>query len=105
MSRQTVTKVYVSYGSSILENFMDRATGGAGVTSLRDYLRNDVKAWATKEWGDTAKIKWDRHCGCGMCPCSPGWRVTVNTDSRPFYGDPIEVWAKADDNGVVTVGK
>lgn len=23
------------------------------------------------------KVTWDRHCGCSMCPCSPGYRIKV----------------------------
>ena len=28
------------------------------------------------------KAVWDRHCGCSMCPCSPGYRIKVNADRR-----------------------
>jgi len=30
--------------------------------------------------GDEIKVTWDRHCGCSMCPCSPGYRIKVKTD-------------------------
>ncbi len=23
-------------------------------------------------------VRWNRHAGCSMCPCSPGYTVTVN---------------------------
>jgi hypothetical protein len=26
------------------------------------------------------KAVWDKHCGCSMCPCSPGYRIKVKTD-------------------------
>ena len=25
--------------------------------------------------GSSVKMVWDRHCGCSMCPCSPGYRI------------------------------
>lgn len=25
------------------------------------------------------KVTWDRHCGCSMCPCSPGYRIKLRT--------------------------
>lgn len=26
---------------------------------------------------EEVKVTWDRHCGCSMCPCSPGYRIKV----------------------------
>lgn len=31
---------------------------------------------------DKIKIVWDRHCGCSMCPCSPGYRIKIDRDIR-----------------------
>ena len=25
-------------------------------------------------------VKWDIHCGCSMCPCSPGFKIQVEYD-------------------------
>jgi hypothetical protein len=25
--------------------------------------------------GVRIKMVWDKHCGCSMCPCSPGYRI------------------------------
>ena len=29
---------------------------------------------------DTVIAKWDKYCGCGSCPCSPGYRIMVGKD-------------------------
>jgi hypothetical protein len=31
---------------------------------------------------DEVKAVWDRHCGCSMCPCSPGYRIKINREIR-----------------------
>jgi len=28
--------------------------------------------------GRKVKLKWDKYCGCSMCPCSPGFRVMID---------------------------
>ena len=28
------------------------------------------------------KAVWDKHCGCSMCPCSPGYRIKINREVR-----------------------
>lgn len=32
------------------------------------------------------KVTWDRHCGCSMCPCSPGYRIKVKSE-RSFVSN------------------
>lgn len=103
MGKRTASKVYVSYGKTIMENFLDRLKGGGGVADLRDLARPAVKSWANDVWGESAKIKWDKHCGCGMCPCSPGWRVMVDESKVPFYSKPKEHWVEVKDDGNITV--
>lgn len=28
------------------------------------------------------KVTWDRYCGCSMCPCSPGYRIKIDKDTK-----------------------
>lgn len=28
------------------------------------------------------QFKWDKYCGCSICPCSPGFRIKINKDLR-----------------------
>jgi hypothetical protein len=40
---------------------------------------------------DVVKIRYDKYAGCSMCPCSPGYVVTV----EPGYdGGKIAIWLK-----------
>ena len=31
---------------------------------------------------DKVKAVWDKHCGCSMCPCSPGYRIKIEGNYR-----------------------
>jgi hypothetical protein len=37
-----------------------------------------VADYFAKNYGVEVKFKWNIHCGCNMCPCSPGFDVLVN---------------------------
>lgn len=28
------------------------------------------------------QFKWDKYCGCTLCPCSPGFRIRINKEVR-----------------------
>jgi hypothetical protein len=97
----TATKVYVSYGNTVMENFIDRATGRLGETLLRNAVRSGIAKWANGEFEPRhgkPRVHWDRKLGCG-CGCSPGFRVKVDD----FYGVPNVMFAKLNDNGTVEV--
>ena len=63
-------RVYVSPKSeSVLENFVNRTT-----RPVATYRVAATAALAVL--GITgAKLRWSKHAGCGMCPCSPGFIV------------------------------
>lgn len=58
--------------------------------------------------GIKIKVVWDRHCGCSMCPCSPGYRIKgdisfrstdktrfsifVNEDGKVDFSKPQSSW-------------
>jgi hypothetical protein len=46
------------------EDALQRATA-----TFRDLIKADPKIKLV--------VKWDIHCGCTMCPCSPGFKVHV----------------------------
>ena len=79
---RTIGKVSVSYGDTIMENFLDRASVRAGETALRNAVRDGVKQWFVGTRGPV-KVRWEQalHCKCG---CSPGFRITEEGDR----GDP-----------------
>lgn len=36
--------------------------------------------------GMPVKAVWDKHCGCSMCPCSPGYRIKAVFDKGSYRG-------------------
>ena len=96
---RTLRKVYVSYGKTVMDNWLDRATGRTGIKALRDKVRNELKEWATRYFSKThlpvgrrgpaykrvgkLAVHWDWKLGCG-CGCSPGFRI--KTSARKGLG-------------------
>lgn len=35
---------------------------------------------------DNVKAVWDKHCGCSMCPCSPGFRIKIASEAVRYGG-------------------
>ena len=42
------------------------------------------------------KAMWDRHCGCSMCPCSPGYRIKINREVRSLEKYRFSLWVGED---------
>ena len=99
---KTQAKVYVMFGDSVMENFLDRATGGRqGETMLRNAVRKGLREWAVDRFEEVGKVQvhWDRKLGCG-CGCSPGFRVKTDTESYVYARD---YWANMNEDGTVSV--
>lgn len=58
-----------------------RSCGPSKDKAFRQELRRMVEEVVAREFplfaGCELKIRWDRHCGCTMCPCSPGFVVEL----------------------------
>lgn len=58
-----------------------RSCGPTKDKAFREELRQLVEETIAREFpafaGVPIKIRWDRHCGCRMCPCSPGYVVDL----------------------------
>ena len=48
--------------------------------------------------GRKVKLKWDKYCGCSMCPCSPGFRVMIDftTGGRFSEEHRFKLWINKD---------
>lgn len=46
--------------------------------------------------GVKVKSVWDRHCGCSMCPCSPGYRIKGDIDFRSNDKTRFNIFVKED---------
>ena len=79
----TAFKVYVSIYDNVMDDIEDR------LINDRQKLRAKKKVMkeAVSEWCENNEVltktgykaRFDQYCGCS-CPCSPGFRVTVNED-------------------------
>ena len=116
-------------GKTFIKVYIDdqRRPMNSGGTVLQDieWRRNhtqptkpaDIKRFLADRYGldaDAIRVRYDRHCGCSMCPCSPGYRVLAdNVDAareaaklvREVVGDdkfdawkqsPVDVWLAVD---------
>lgn len=43
------------------------------ISKILEKLRTELKS-------EDIVVKWDIHCGCSMCPCSPGFRVIMGNN-------------------------
>ena len=50
--------------------------------------------------GVKVKAVWDKHCGCSMCPCSPGYRIKADIPFRST--DKTRFWMSVDKKGKIT---
>ena len=44
---------------------------------LLDEIARKLRQFDIYVEADDLSIKWNRHLGCSMCPCSPGWEVVL----------------------------
>jgi len=68
-NRRKVKGHLTSEGREILDNI---------ITNISNVLGTEVKA------------VWDKHCGCSMCPCSPGYRIKAVFDSSKYFNSKDE---------------
>jgi len=74
-------------------NVTDRLTE-AGRKALKNFITELSVAIGKK-----VKVKWDIHCGCSMCPCSPGFRVYADIETqyhRFTEDDRFNIWMDED---------
>lgn len=80
--RQEKVRVYIDvHGENVFDNIVNRTS--------RPYqlYKREVMPRVLEELGLPAdtKFRWDKHCGCRMCPCSPGFVVEAP--------ERVDVWA------------
>lgn len=69
-------------GSNI-ETIVKNRRGAKGkLNPVGREILDRIVAQVSKVLGAKVKAVWDKHCGCSMCPCSPGYRIKGDI---PFY--------------------
>ena len=77
-------------GSNI-ETIISNRRGAKGKLTSEGRIHLDhILTKLSRVLGASVKAVWDRHCGCSMCPCSPGYRIKADiafrsTDKTRFY--------------------
>lgn len=47
-----------------------------------------------KERGMDVELKWSKNAGCTMCPCSPGFKISMEVEKYSYR--KIDVWVGDD---------
>ena len=80
-------------GGTIVEDFEWRRSDQANCVPLdeiEDVVREKLKELGRDFSDKKLKVRFDRHAGCSMCPCSPGYVVTCQEASRD--DSPYDLW-------------
>jgi hypothetical protein len=76
------TRIYLSYPlESIMDNIINRRS--RPWKALKPLIEAELR-----DAGYTGRVRWSKHAGCKMCPCSPGFVLDTNLD----YSAPVDVW-------------
>ena len=59
------------------------------IPQIRDTVMTIIVAKFGVNFVDNLEIRHSRHCGCSMCPCSPGW--VIKAKGRETF-DKIMIW-------------
>ena len=57
-----------------------------------DYIVSNI----SRVLGVKVKAVWDRHCGCSMCPCSPGYRIKADIPFSSKEDTRFNMWVQKD---------
>lgn len=111
---KTIAKVYVSpdlyldepnkdigkapVGEDFLSILENRRHVTSRMSEKGQRLMNKLKKSIEKRFErKVGKIKFDRHCGCTMCPCSPGFRIMVQVTRNEYTtGHLLDIWLTGD---------
>ena len=59
-----------------IETLIKNRRGAKGhLTPKGREILKQIESQISKTIGVRIKMVWDKHCGCSMCPCSPGYRI------------------------------
>ena len=95
MGNFTAFKVYVSIYDTVMEDIADRFFNDRQqLQAQKKAMKAKVEEWCESNMalvGAGYKIRFDQRCGCS-CPCSPGFRVSVNERDARNTGYTQLLW-------------
>jgi hypothetical protein len=87
-------------GSNIETIFKNRRGAKGKLTSKgREILEYIETRISVALGGVKVKASWDKHCGCSMCPCSPGYRIKADIPFTSKDDTRFNMWV--DSNGEI----
>jgi len=77
-----------------MEVFENRRKVTSRLTNKGEDVVKTILGIFEKHLGREVVAKWDRYCGCSMCPCSPGFRLKTNlgTHRQMKEDDRIQIY-------------
>ena len=68
---------------SDIETIVKNRRGAKGhLTPQGRIILDHIVTKLSRVLGVKVKAVWDKHCGCSMCPCSPGYRIKADIAFR-----------------------
>ena len=81
-----------------IETIMSNRRGAKGhLTPEGRIILDHILTKLSSVLGVKVKAVWDRHCGCSMCPCSPGYRIKADLPFSSKDTTRFNMWV--DKNG------
>lgn len=70
-------------GEQAMQILANRRTARGRLNEAGNAILKNIVNSVKEVFPDTeVKTMWDRHCGCSMCPCSPGYRIKIDREFR-----------------------
>jgi hypothetical protein len=91
-------------GQNMIDIIQNRRNVTARASDLGKLVKVKVKLFFKETFGLDVKLQWDRKAGCTVCPCSPGFKISVPNDQL----NKLNVWETLSEkrqNRIVIWGK
>ncbi len=98
-ANKTIGDALIGQNADVLVNNRRKVTNR--LTDKGQKALNNILDTIQTATGKEIIAKWDIHCGCAMCPCSPGFRLMTNLEvwSRLRDENRFNIWT--DENGSI----
>lgn len=91
----------------MLNHLVARRFAESKVTFAGEVQKRKIVEMFKSKYGLNVSLKWNKYCGCSMCPCSPGFEVIAHLPGKPYFkmrdDDRLPVWVE--DNGRVKINR
>lgn len=84
-ANKTIGKPIV--GKNYIEVISNRRCVTGDVTESGHKILKKITTYFKRRYNLDVSFKWDIHCGCSVCPCSPGFNIyaEINSEIKPYF--------------------